>query len=119
MPLRSGRALQMGGRSAMRAAILASSLCVWGCSIAQSVGSFTAADAATAAAIDPPDASCYSAIGSVGSAVSSSTGKVGLLSLAASDIAIGNALQSAGCGSVEAHVLGRVLRATPAAPLVP
>lgn len=89
------------------------------CSCAQvaTIGTFTAADATQAAAIDPANAACYQAIGAIGAAVGVAQG--GILTLVATKMAARNALSSAACAPIEAQVLGDILKATPLAPLVP
>lgn len=104
----------MRGIYVLASVLLATVLC--GCS---ALGQFTAQDAANAAAIDPAHAACYQAIGAVGTAVGGVTKDTGILTIVATKIAGRTALESAACAPVEAQVLGDLLKATPAAPLVP
>ena len=83
------------------------------------LGQFTAGDAANAAWIDPSGASCYQAIGAIGASTGGVTQDRGLLTAIATKRAVKGALQGSDCAPLEADILGEILKATPAAPLVP
>jgi hypothetical protein len=89
-----------------------------GC-VAQPVLKFTAADASNAAAIDPAGATCYLALEATATAASGASDAWGILSTVAAERAFGGALQSPPCAPIEAGLLGKLLRLTPAAPFLP
>lgn len=105
----------------MRALVIipALALALAGCQAAGQIGSFTASDAQNAAAIDPGDAACYTAIGAIGSALGGGNGDTGILTAVAVKRAGQAALNSASCAPIEADVLATVLKATPVGPLIP
>lgn len=83
------------------------------------VAKFTYGDASNAAAIDPPGAPCYLGIGAAAQTVGEATGDVGVLTGIATERALSGALQSPACYPIEAALLGKLLKFTPAAPFVP
>ena len=87
-----------------------------GCS---QLGQLTAADAQNAAAIDPPGAPCYMAIGTTATALGAAQSNAGLLTALATKRALSGDLQSPACAPIEASLLAELLKLTPAAPFVP
>lgn len=88
------------------------------CAVTQRVGAVTMQDAQTAAAIDPIDSPCYNAIGTIGSTVANANG-IGILTAIAVKKSVQGVLANPACAPIEAFVLSEILRATPAAPLIP
>jgi hypothetical protein len=102
---------------------LATLLMVWFCGCA-SVGQYTAADAQKAAAIatavgDSAGAACWPVLATTGTAISAAGDTPGILAGIEEKRALQMALQNINCQPVWAGVLAELLKATPAAPLLP
>jgi len=88
------------------------------------VGQFTADDAQNAAAIatavgDSAGAACWPVLATTGNAISAAGNSAGVLTAIEEKRAVQMTLQDAACQPVWAGVLAELLKATPAAPLIP
>ncbi len=102
---------------------LAVILALWLGGCAQ-VGQFAASDAESAAALatavgDSAGAACWPVLATTGNAIAATGNSAGVLTAVEEKRAVQMALQDAACQSVWAGVLAELLKATPAAPLVP
>lgn len=102
---------------------LAVMLALWlgGCT---QVGQFAAGDAQNAAAIaaavgDSAGEACWPVLATTGNAIVGSGNSTGVLTSLEEKRAVQMALQNAACQPVWAGVLAELLKATPAAPLIP
>lgn len=102
---------------------LAGLLMIWisGCA---EVGQYTAGDAQNAAAVatavgDSAGAACWPVLATTGTAISAAGDNPGILVGIEEKRAVQMALQNASCQPVWAGVLAELLKATPAAPLLP
>lgn len=88
------------------------------------VGQFAAADAQSATALataigDSAGAACWPVLATTGNAIAATGNSAGVLTAVEEKRAVQMTLQDAACQSVWAGVLAELLKATPAAPLVP
>lgn len=119
-----GSANRLGdGVAAAGAVSLAIILALWLGGCAQ-VGQFAAADAQSATALatavgDSAGATCWPVLATTGNAIAATGNSAGVLTAVEEKRAVQVTLQDAACQSVWAGVLAELLKATPAAPLVP
>ncbi len=88
------------------------------------VGQFAAADAQSATALatavgDSAGAACWPVLATTGNAIAATGNSAGVLTAVEEKRAVQMTLQDAACQSIWAGVLAELLKATPAAPLVP
>ena len=119
-----GYAIELGDGIVNAGAIsLAIVLVLWLGGCAQ-LGQFTATDAQNATAIataagDSAGAACWPVLATAGNAIDAAGNSAGVLTAIEQKRVVQIALQDAACQPVWAGVLADLLKATPAAPLVP
>jgi hypothetical protein len=111
------------GIMAAGAVSLAIILALWLGGCAQ-VGQFAAADAQSATALatavgDSAGAACWPVLATTGNAIAATGNSAGVLTAVEEKRAVQMTLQDAACQSIWVGVLAELLKATPAAPLVP
>jgi hypothetical protein len=119
-----GSANRLGdGIAAAGAVSLAIILALWLGGCAQ-IGQFAATDAQSATVLaaavgDSAGAACWPVLAKTGNAIAATGNSAGVLTAVEEKRAVQMTLQDAACQSVWAGVLAELLKATPAAPLVP